>query len=131
MRALVRAGTFALGFVVLAACAADAPPEPAPMQEPVMTTLQSMTDAALTDAARRTGLKREELKVLGAEAVTWPDGSIGCPRPGMVYTQALVPGYRVRIEARGQVLDYHAGMSRQPVFCPAEFARDPAPNGRA
>ncbi|MCZ8131178.1 MAG: hypothetical protein O9284_07720 [Steroidobacteraceae bacterium] len=36
------------------------------------------------------------------EAVTWPDGSLGCPEPGMAYAMALVPGYRVilRFEAR-------------------------------
>ena len=41
--------------------------------------------------------KRADLKVLSAEAVTWSDGSLGCPEPGMMYTQALVPGYRVQI----------------------------------
>jgi hypothetical protein len=127
MRAAVRAGTFVLGLVALAACAADAPPGPGPSQEAVMTTLQSMTEAALADAARRTGIKSTDLKVLSAEAVTWPDGSLGCPQPGMMYTQALVPGFRVRIEAGEEVLDYHAGRSGQPVLCPAARARDPAP----
>jgi hypothetical protein len=130
MRAAVRAGTFVLGLVALAACAADAPPGPGPSQEAAMTTLQAMTEAALADAARRTGLKPAELKVLGAEAVTWPDGSLGCPQPGMMYTQALVPGYRVRIEAGAEVLDYHAGRSGRPTLCPPERARDPAPNDR-
>ena len=93
------------------------------------TSLQQVRRAALADAARRTGLAPEALEVLGAEAVTWPDGSLGCPQPGMMYTQALVPGYRIRIQAGDQVLDYHAGRSGQPSLCPAEFARDPAPNG--
>ena len=65
--------------------------------------------------------------MLSAEAVTWSDGSLGCPQPGMMYTQALVPGYRVRIQAGGQVLDYHAGRSGQPALCPAERAIDPIP----
>jgi hypothetical protein len=95
-----------------------------------MTTLESMTDAALADAARLTGMKRTDLKILSAEAVTWSDGSLGCPQPGMMYTQALVPGYRVRIEAGGQVLDYHAGRSGAPTVCPAELARDPATDNR-
>jgi hypothetical protein len=37
--------------------------------------------------------------VVQAEAVTWPDGALGCPEPGIVYTQALVPGYWVVVEA--------------------------------
>jgi hypothetical protein len=84
-----------------------------------MTTLQSATDAALTDAARRTGLKQTELEVLSAEAVTWSDGSLGCPQPGMMYTQALVPGFRIRVRAGTATLDYHAGRHGAPMFCPA------------
>jgi hypothetical protein len=95
-----------------------------------MTTLESVTEAALADAARHTGLGRAELKVLSTEDVTWSDGSLGCPRPGMMYTQALVPGYRVRIEAGGRVLDYHAGRSGQPTLCPAGLAREPARDDR-
>jgi len=94
---------------------------------PVAASLASVTDAALADAARRTGRKPADLKVLSAEAVTWPDGSLGCPQPGMMYTQALVPGYRVRIEVDGQVLDYHAGSSGRPGLCPAERSVDPYP----
>ena len=105
-RAVVRAATFVLGCTVLVACASEVPPtpkpthKPAPVQGPVVTTLQSATDAALTDAASRTGIKRTELEVLSAEAVTWSDGSLGCPQPGMMYTQALVPGFRIRSPGR-------------------------------
>jgi hypothetical protein len=135
MRGLTRGGTLALGFTALAACAADAPPAspPAPAvvsPTPVTASLAAVTEAALADAARRSGLEEDALKVLSAEAVTWSDGSLGCPQPGMMYTQALVPGYRVRIQTGGQVLDYHAGRSGRPAVCPAELARDPAPNDR-
>ena len=95
-------------------------PGPAPVQGPVVNTLQSATEDALTDAARRTGLKRTELEVLSAEAVTWSDGSLGCPQPGMMYTQALVPGFRIRIRAGAETLNYHAGRRGAPMFCPAE-----------
>jgi hypothetical protein len=125
MRASIRAGVFALCAATLAACAADAPPAPVPVHTPVMTTLASVTEQALADAAKRTGLGPGDLKVLSAEAVTWPDGSLGCPQPGMMYTQALVPGYRVRIEAAGQVLDYHAGRRGSPTLCPADRTQEP------
>jgi hypothetical protein len=94
-------------------------PGPATVQGPVVNTLQSATEDALTDAARRTGLKRTELEVLSAEAVTWSDGSLGCPQPGMMYTQALVPGFRIRIRAGAGTLDYHAGRRGAATFCPA------------
>lgn len=92
-----------------------------------MTNLDSVAKAALADASKRTGLALQELSVVRAEAVTWPDGSLGCPEPGMMYTQALVPGYRVRILADGQLLDYHAGARGGLVLCPAERALEPLP----
>ena len=95
-------------------------PASGPVQGPVVNTLQSATEDALTDAARRTGLKRTELEVLSAEAVTWSDGSLGCPQPGMMYTQALAPGFRIRIRAGAETLDYHAGRRGPATFCPAE-----------
>jgi hypothetical protein len=62
----------------------------------------------LEDAARRSGVSVQQLRVLVVESVTWPDGSLGCPQPDRLYTQALVPGYRVRIEAPGlPPLQYH------------------------
>ena len=90
-----------------------------------MTSLESVTEAALVDAEKLTGVRRNLLEVLSAESVTWSDGSLGCPMPGMMYTQALVPGYRVRIQAGGKELDYHAGRFGAPVLCPAERAIPP------
>jgi hypothetical protein len=94
---------------------------------PMPLSLQTAVQAARADAARRTGLARDALQVTSAEAVTWRDGSLGCPMPGQAYTQALVPGYRVRIRAPGQELDYHAGSRGAVQLCPAGRAEDPLP----
>ena len=99
-------------------------------QTAMATGLKSMIEAALADAARRTGLDASTLKVARAERVTWPDGSLGCPQPGMSYTQALVPGYRIRIQAGKELLDYHAGVRGKPLLCPSGHATDPVPDGR-
>jgi hypothetical protein len=109
------------------ACAAETPTVPPSMQGPGMSRLESVKEAALVDAAKRTGLGRNLLEVVTAEAVTWSDGSIGCPMPGMTYTQALVPGFRVRIRAGGRELDYHAGRTGPPTLCPAGRAIPPVP----
>jgi hypothetical protein len=92
--------------------------------------LQAIVDAARADAAARTGVPLSALVVTSAEAVIWPDGSLGCPMPGMAYTMALVSGHRVVIRAGEVVLDYHAG-GRQLILCPAERAIDPLPQQRS
>ncbi len=50
-----------------------------------------------------------EARLVRAESVTWPDGALGCPAPGITYTQALVPGYQVVFEADGGRWDYRVG----------------------
>ncbi|WP_133541225.1 hypothetical protein [Microbacterium sp. BK668] len=52
-----------------------------------------------------------------ATAVTWPDGSLGCPRPGFSYTQAIVEGLRVIVEAGGATYDYRFGRGDVPRLC--------------
>jgi len=93
------------------------------------TDLQSITRTALNDAARRTGREASTLKVISSEAVTWPDGSLGCPEPGKLYTMALVPGYRIRIQSGDQVLDYHASRRGYLVLCPPGRSVDPVSGG--
>lgn len=109
------------------ACAADRPAAAQGYTAPVNATRQSVTEAALADASKRTGLEVTKLEVVESIAVTWSDGSLGCPEPGMNYTMALVPGYRIRIRADQQVLNYHASTRGYWVFCPVGRALDPAP----
>ena len=65
-------------------------------------------DPLLDDAASRTGATRDTITVVDAAAVAWPTGALGCPRPGVMYTQALVRGWRVVLLAAGTRIDYRA-----------------------
>jgi hypothetical protein len=67
---------------------------------------ENILGAIMADAARQTGIGEERIDVIRAESVTWNDGSLGCPEPGMVYTQALVDGYHVVLDVDGEELDY-------------------------
>jgi hypothetical protein len=85
---------------------------------PADESLRKIVDAVLADAALRTARDAGSLKVESAEAVVWPDGSLGCPEPGVVYTMAPVPGYRIRIQSAESLLDYHASRRGNVVLCP-------------
>jgi hypothetical protein len=89
--------------------------------------IASTTRLALDDAALRTGIARDQLEVVTAEAVLWPNGSFGCPQDDTSYTQAPVRGFRIRIQAGDQLLDYHAGVGGKPFYCPRGWAVDPLP----
>jgi len=86
-----------------------------------------MAESAIEDARRRvSGVLAEEFRIVAAEAVTWADGSLGCPEPGMMYTQALVPGYRIIVQAGSETMEYHAGRAGAPKFCPPGQAEPPS-----
>jgi hypothetical protein len=78
---------------------------------------QARLDHVLDLAAAESGLGRTTLVIVSAEAVTWNDGSLGCPKPGVMYTQALVDGFRVVVAAGDRQLDYHMSQTGQPRLC--------------
>lgn len=69
---------------------------------------ESLVQAAAADAAARAGQQGGTVRVIRAQPTTWNDGSLGCPRPGEFYTQALVDGYWIVLEVGGQTFDYRA-----------------------
>ena len=93
-------------------------PTPPPSFEPVVTgeVPADLMDAILADAGSRSTTKAA-ISVIRAQAVTWSDGSLGCPVKGMSYTQALVDGYWVVLDAGGQQLDYRASVSGSFKYC--------------
>jgi hypothetical protein len=74
----------------------------------------ALLEPVLIAAAARSGVDVGEVTVVSAELRDWPDGSLGCPAPGMMYTQVITPGYRVVIEVAGEQLDYR--MNRRGAF---------------
>jgi hypothetical protein len=71
--------------------------------------------AVLADVSARTGVAPDAATIVTAESTTWPDGSLGCPRPGETHRPVPTPGYRVVVEVAGDVYDYHltaAGLLR-------------------
>jgi hypothetical protein len=74
-------------------------------------------DQAIADLARRLGVDPGQVSVVSSDEVTWRDGSLGCPEPGKYYTQALIEGTRIVLEARGKQYHYHSGGARSPFLC--------------
>jgi hypothetical protein len=118
--------------IVIAACTASSGtagsdgPEPSlasqgPSTEPAGSGGSSLpaeiTDPIVDDAAARLGVDPSAVAIVDAHAETWSDGSLGCPEPGMMYTQALVDGYQVIVEANGTRLDYRGSGPGQFRLC--------------
>jgi hypothetical protein len=104
------------------------PPE---ASSPVVGEVPEDVLAAMkADLATRLGRPVDAARVIRAEQVIWPDGAIGCPKPGGIYTQATVPGYLVEFEFEGHNFRYHAPLTGAPVYCerPGPYVRALGPD---
>jgi hypothetical protein len=93
--------------------------EPSPPPSPVSTQSEP---AALIERAKRilsedTGAPAEAFEFLGLEPVDWPDASLGCPRPGEGYAQAIVSGFRLRFSYGGEVYTLHTDSDGRVELC--------------
>ncbi len=93
--------------------------------------MQSALDGAIAYLAKRLAIDPTQIAVLSAEAVEWPDASLGVPEPGKAYAQIITPGYRVRLEAAGRVFQMHGDRNGYFVMAsdPDVVAR-PAPESK-
>ena len=138
----MRAIVVLLGAMLLVACTAidlpDEPPTPAPPSDGPTPSADQPTPAAPTDqvpppvgevpadimrllldeVAALSGINLGDLRVDRAERVTWRDGSLGCPEPGLGYSQALVEGFWIVIVANDEEYDFRIGASGGPRLCP-------------
>ncbi len=94
-----------------------------------VVALAALEDAVRDDALRAwRGVTLAQLQV-HSEAVTWPDGSLGCAQPGRMYTQALVAGWRVVVRGAGREAVYHASQGGYWLLCPRATASPVQPGG--
>lgn len=77
-----------------------------------------LVEKAKLDLSQRLGVSTESIDVIRFEEVMWRDGSLGCPKPGMMYTQALVNGSLIVLNADGVNYEYHSGGLGDPFYCP-------------
>jgi hypothetical protein len=81
----------------------EVPPD---VMETVMLALEKLT-----------GAMRTEFKIIRAEETIWPNGALGCPLPGINYTQATMPGFHIVLEHKGLKYDYRADGKRYLLLC--------------
>lgn len=129
-----------LALFALAACTAPAAsPTPAPTVPATPTVLAALTptpgqtrgapdaarptggsamvDLARQDLARRLGLSPDQIVVESVKEREWPDTSLGCPEPGRLYAQVIVPGYRIVLRAQDRTFVYHTDRTSRVVLC--------------
>lgn len=114
-------------IVILSACAGQAQPteqpfipidvvKPTRTPSPApQTELTPAEQAAIARLSSTLDLPAGQISILSTEAVNWPDGCLGIQRPGMMCTEAIVPGYKIVLEAGGEQYEFRTNESGSQV----------------
>lgn len=91
---------------------------PAQVDVPLVSPeLRPVVALVIADLAQRLGVPPEDITVVEAEEVLWPDAALGCPEPGMAYAQVVTEGLRVVLEVDGHTYAYHGRTPDQMFLC--------------
>jgi hypothetical protein len=69
------------------------------------------------DLAQRLDVPSNSISLESFQPVTWPDGSMGCPQPGMEYTEGLVQGYRLIVRSGDKLYVYDTDTGSKLILC--------------
>jgi len=84
---------------------------------------QPAVAAAIADTAARASADPDDVVIAAWSPVTFTDGSMGCAKKGMSYTQALVKGEVLLLRVGSSSFQYHAGTGKPFAYC-----ADPSPS---
>ena len=73
----------------------------------------------ITAIAEDLDVPASSLQVIAIEPRDWPDSSLGCPLPDMLYAQVMTPGYLILVEVSAGRFEYHADERGNIVRCPS------------
>jgi hypothetical protein len=119
--------TLLIGCSVTQADPAGSPAVPLPANGSADDS-PSLVEDASSERARRFlaayGIPIDEYRLVFREASRWSDSSLGCRRPGEMYTQALVSGETLRFSNSTRTYEVHVA-GDNIVLCPMIAAGHP------
>ncbi|MDB9540141.1 hypothetical protein NWP22_12245 [Anabaenopsis tanganyikae CS-531] len=86
-----------------------------PADNQVINLPESVKNAVLQAVSEDLDLPISQLKIIQAQPQTWNNGCLNLASPDEFCTQALVPGWRVTVDAVDQTLVYHTNSTGSSV----------------
>jgi hypothetical protein len=82
---------------------------------------EELVELAREDLSRWLGVPAKEINTVSVEAVQWPNASLGCPLPGVIYAEVLTPGFKIILVGQGEEYEYHSDYSQDRIiYCDAD-----------
>jgi hypothetical protein len=80
--------------------------------EPQMFAAGRLAKLARADLAARLKIEPQAIKTRFLRPQSWPDASLGCPKPGELYAAVVTQGFLIELEAGGKPYRYHSDQNR-------------------
>lgn len=91
--------------------------EPSPPPKTWPERCDTMAEIARDLLSKEQNLPQDSFEVLRCYAVNWPDASLGCPQPDLMYAQVITPGFQILLEAGGKRYVVHTDTNQNAVVC--------------
>lgn len=89
---------------------------------------EKLIQLAMEELAQRLSIPIHQISLAEIEEAEWSDSSLDCPQPGMSYLQVITPGYRILLEADGNLYEYHSNKDSYIIFCANSIPLIPPPS---
>ena len=93
---------------------------------PTPSGMEGLIEKAKEDLAQRLSISLDQISLVQATGVVWPNSSMGCPQPGMEYLQVPEDGALIILQAEGNMFEYHSGGRRGLFLCEKKY-KNPSP----
>lgn len=80
--------------------------------------VNKFVDLAKNDLVKTLSIDSAQIDLVETQEIIWPNAALGCPKPGVFYTQGTVPGYRIRLSVAGAEYIYHTDLNGRVLQCP-------------
>jgi hypothetical protein len=114
---IIACGLLVVGCVPLPSSSAPEPAAPTRAGTPPAPTETPIPAAVAAQAALATklGVAEDQITIVSAERVEWPDACLGAATEGELCAQVITPGYRIVLETGGKEYEAQTDESGQVV----------------
>jgi hypothetical protein len=88
---------------------------PAKGQQPIQVS-DDAVKAAIGDLAKALGVSEDQVSLVSATIIEWPDSCLGIQQTNIACAQIVTPGYLIVLEANGHQYEYNTDSSGDQVF---------------
>ena len=103
---------YATGWLVLMLCIIQPVCHAGAEQPATLMSERDATALALDTLGKELGVKGKDIRIVHISRVDWPNSALGCPKPGLSYTQTILPGYLALLSYEKKHYRVHIGSGR-------------------